>query len=178
MRVMRCVPPAAGSSPSCASGSPTRASSATTRRSHASASSNPPPSAAPLISATDASGLCSMRAYTCCRRRVNAIISRRPSSEAKRARMNCRSAPAQNTRCALRIHSTRTRASPSARSSARFNATIHASSIAFTGGRHSVATATVPSSDSPIGCCAGAAAPSECCAPALPVESWAMPFLP
>ena len=62
IRVMRCVPPAAGSRPSRASGKPSRALSATTRRSQASANSKPPPSAGPPISATDTRGLRSMRA--------------------------------------------------------------------------------------------------------------------
>src|SRR5258705_200672 len=57
-RVRRCVPPAAGRSPSETSGRPTRTlgASAAMRQSHASASSYPPPSALPLIAATVGKG--------------------------------------------------------------------------------------------------------------------------
>jgi len=57
-RGKHCVPPPAGSRPSCTSGSPMRTlgESAAMRQSHASASSKPPPSALPLIAATVVNG--------------------------------------------------------------------------------------------------------------------------
>ncbi len=51
-RGSRCVPPAPGSSPSFTSGKPSRAAGAAMRAWQPSASSSPPPSAAPLIAAT------------------------------------------------------------------------------------------------------------------------------
>ena len=60
-RVSRCVPPAPGIKPSRTSGRPILASFAAMRRSQASASSKPPPIAAPPISASVTCGSASMR---------------------------------------------------------------------------------------------------------------------
>ena len=64
-RGKRCVPPAPGMMPSFTSGSPTVAPSAASRRSQASANSNPPPSALPLIAATIGCRHASIARITC-----------------------------------------------------------------------------------------------------------------
>ncbi len=64
-RGRRCVPPAPGTMPSFTSGSPSFAVADAMRKWQASAISQPPPSAAPLIAATTGFSLCSIRSITC-----------------------------------------------------------------------------------------------------------------
>ena len=77
-------------------------------------------------------------------RAPRSVISSGPCGVAKQARINARSAPAQNTRWSLRMCSSATPSSAITRSSTACSCAISVSSSALTGARDKVATSTRP----------------------------------